>query len=292
MGSCELPLTRLGLCLTALFLSAGLMPAQNLSIGVSDLFPESLIQKIQTQAQAAGLDLQMDAAGSVRAWDAFDAGSADLILVAQVDNPESAAGVVTSPFAFQLSVVAVTANNPVASIDYRQLQEIFASGGRADLWGRYVDEEERAWRSRPISPHAVRQEDLLNFGIFSQHVLAGREPRSHVRFHSNQSSAVNRLRAEPGGIALLPSPLVGSHLRILPVALSEEHPAVYPSPENVLSGDYALRLPFYLYWRDSSEQRDELGTVLSILFSDDISRELEQLGWMPLDASRRAVFRK
>lgn len=230
----------------------------------------------------------MEAVGSVQAQQAFDRGDVDLILVGQLDPPNAAEGVQAMAYAYQVVTVVVPDSNPMQTVDYRQLREIFGDGGRGDQWGRYV--EGGAWRTRPIQPLGVRQAGHLSFEIFSQHVLDGRVARSNVRFFDSAEAALQQLRDEVGGIALVPVPEVGEGLRTLPVAVSDEAQAYFPSAENVLFGDYALRLPFYLHWRTGEAANQGIRPLLRECFSEAVLTGLEAQGWMPVAERERQAF--
>lgn len=250
--------------------------------------PPAWVEAVQTAAAEAGLTVTVQVPGTVHAQNAFERAEVDLIVVGQVDVSEATEGVQSMAYAFQLVRVVVPEANPLQTIDYRQLREIFGDGGRGDQWGRYV--EGGAWRSRPVQPLAVRHGDHLSFEIFSQHALEGRVPRSNVRFFDSSSSALNQLRNEIGGIALIPSAVVGDGLRVLAVAPDAEQQAYPPSAENVLFGDYAMRLPFYLHWRDGGDAAGVVSKLLEVLLSDTVLSRLEAEDWMPLPERERQAY--
>jgi phosphate transport system substrate-binding protein len=218
--------------------------------------------------------------------DQLKAGRADLAVVVLPTEEESALAEFESfVFAYQLVTVLVPATLPLDQVTLEELGGIFGEGGPSSLsrWGDLGLAGERAISA--IEPHVPAVGRGIAVEFFRHVVLHDRAFKSTVGRYATLAELPNRLQADGRAIALAAVRPVDSALRAVPVALRAGEPAFSPTPENVHSGDYPLRLAVRLVCRHDA--RPGLAPLLRHFFSDAIAARLELAELQPLLASAR-----
>src|SRR5690606_15498700 len=90
-------------------------------------------------AGEAGIELKTTLSGTLAAEQHLRSGDARLAVVAMPEGSELnlPADARQIPLAYQVVIIATHANNPVESLHYDQLRNVFGSDGRVDQWGAF-----------------------------------------------------------------------------------------------------------------------------------------------------------
>lgn len=250
----------------------------------SDLLPKVWVDFVTERAAERGIELRATLLGTLDAERRVSARSADFALVAAPRGDEIPQNWRRIPLAYQVVLVVVHRSNPVNALSYAELRSIFGTGGRAEQWGAFSNEA--GWGARKINPGMLRVEDNLSHEIFSHYVMDGQLLRTTIRFTRNTPTLLSMVADDVGAIVVMPSgPLTGL-ARQMPISREQGSPAFSPTPDNVMFGDYPLRLPFYLAW-DSAHVSDAFNEMVEILLSDESAAILEANMLMPLPPTER-----
>lgn len=237
--------------------------AAPLRVAGSDLFGETLRKALTSEK------IELDLTGTLAGREALLAGRADaaLLTVAPGAADTVPIGFRGLPVAFVAAVVLVPEANPLTQITFEQLGGIFGSDEALSLrrWGELGLGD--AWVARSIVPSALGRRRSLALDLFAQSVLAGRALRPNLSQLDAVDALCDGLEVDPAGIAV--APLLPSNrrsVRALLVARVGGEVAFGPSPENIASGDYPLRLPVLLVFRP--ERTREVAPLLRFFGSD------------------------
>lgn len=275
----------------ALFIITAPLQSAEVRILGSDLLAGALQQAVQEFAQASDLSVHASLSGSSLARRELNSNRADLVILASPDGSLSIPGHTTVPLAFQVVTVIVHETNPVTQLSLAQLASIFAQGTEVTIedWGALGGTG--VWRARKINSNAIRMRNNIALEIFNNLVLGDREMRSAVTFWQNPQTLRTRVMEDNSAIAIMPTFSQTPLTRTLSIALDHNSQAFPPTPENVLFGDYPLRMPFYLVFRSGAEDSNEaLNSVLRFLMSDEIAQRLTNAGFMPLVERERRQY--
>jgi hypothetical protein len=301
MNSCFAPRSAARRCfaplLTACVLAWGAASPASAQTGAlrvagSDLLSDELGKELKRYAVEEELDLRVKLDGSRVGLEALRKGEADLALV--VFGPGEQAP--TTEFAtlvggYLTAVVAVSDRIPITQISYKQLAAIYGASEQEHYrrWSELGVSGD--WASRTITAvttttRAGLAVDMVRYGVLGSPAL-----KPTVVSYNRVDDALTRLRAEDGGIVLLPTPPPeGSGLRVLLVAKTEGDVAYGPTSENLHLGDYPLRLPLHIVFRKGEGAR--LNRVVRHLLADETTPVLLRAGVLPLpvQARNQAVF--
>ena len=244
----RLPIRTLCLLLSAFSLTA--VHLQAITIAGSDLLVPAIQEALQEQLAAAGLDADLSFGGSLLAMEQLQDGTADAAILAIPDGDGTMPGGRTFPFCFQVVAFAVHATNPVSELTYQQLTSIYEKDGVLSNWSDLTAALE--WRDRKIAFWDVRSKSAITLEIFNAVVLKGRPLKDGVRYSVNDAEQIQSLIMEnPSAMMAVPAISLTPSIRFLGIKKDESGQAYTPSGDNVLFGDYPLRLPFYLAVQDS-----------------------------------------
>lgn len=237
-----------------------------------------------------GITTKME--GSRAALERLQSGLGDLGVVMLAPGEKAPeAPFVTVRVAYQTAVVAVPASLPISQITFVQLNTIYGDEAQTGLrrWGDLGVTGE--WAQRNILPNILGPSGGLSYDLFRYGVLGTPALRPTVAVQSTLSESLARIRGEEGGVAVLPLlPAGESRLKTLLVARGAQDVAFGPTPENIHSGDYPIRLPVYLVFRKDAAKR--LQTTLRYLLSEDAVPlwESAQLVPLPVQARNQQLF--
>ena len=265
----------------------GLFRAADVRIVGSDLLGLEFSQALYACAVGEEIALAVALDGSRPGFDELKANRADLALLTLPAGGEPDPAVFASlPLAWHRVVVIVAAATPLDRVTLAQLAAVFGADGPVayNRWGDLGLGGE--WSGRPLTPLVADPGRGLSTTLFQHTILQGRRLKSQVVCYTSAADLTFRLEGDRRGIALaaaLPPQSVG--LKLLPVAERAADPAFLPTPENLQSGDYPLRLAMRVVFR-----RDAPARVLPLvryILSDDAARVLARADLVPVPASVR-----
>ena len=270
-------------------LLAGLSRAEALVLAGSDLLGEPVREALQAELKKAGLDVDFSLEGSLLGLEDLQSGESDACLLAVPDESGKPLELRNFPVAFQIVTFLVNAASPVTEISYVQLAGLYGGKGTLDGWSSLTSDPE--WASRKVSLWATRAENSVALEIFNSMVLGGGALKPTVRFVKGGDDAVQAVLVDDAS-ALVVAPATfkeASAVRILAVKSGQERQAFTPSPDNVLFGDYPLRLPFHLVVRDGLS--DELvAKLVRAVYSPAVTKALQASSWMPIPETERRTI--
>ncbi len=275
---------------------AAVLPAAaaDVTLGGSDLLRPALEPAWGGRALADGRLLRVELAGSRAGLDAVRAGHCDLAIV--VFAPEEALpekDFQLLPLAYQVVVFAVNPQNPVRSATLAQLAGAFGDREPLNLrrWGDLG--AQGAWAEKRISLNCVDDPASVGIDIFRHAALSKPQLRTTIVEQADPDELVHKLRVDDNCIGLFLRPLPpDAGVNVLLVARTADAKDVPfgPTPENVHTGDYPLRLPFYVAF--DRTRIAELRPVLAQLYGDEAAQVLEQAGFVPVPANARTEIRR
>ncbi len=287
---------RVGCLVVAGFvLAAGLLPVARAEIRVvgSDMLGPRFQAAFEQFAREAGMAVTFDLRGTRPGIEALNTDGADLGLfnLPPGELPPAGAVFVSHAVAFQPVVVLVPRRAAVTQLTHAQLRGLFAvsSVENASTWGDVGLTGE--WRARPIAAHAPTSENFLTVSLARRLVFNGADLKPTVLLAPDLAQLTLRLGAGENTIALSPAlPPEDGPFRALAVAASVNDAAFLPTPENLASGTYPLRLPLYLTIRRASAER--LLPLLRFLLSDPAAEALAEANFqlLPVGARNQLIF--
>jgi phosphate transport system substrate-binding protein len=137
------------------------------------------------------------------------------------------------------------------------------------------------WVSRPIALRALAPSAGLAFPVFQHVILAAGEARTTLEFSLTPEALAGRLQAAANSIGITGFPATDDQrLKVLALAASPTDPAYAPTPENVHTGSYPLRMPLYVAFRRQSAPK--LRQFLKFHLSDEGAAALAPAHFVPL----------
>lgn len=261
--------------------------AETIRLSGSDLLPQAWVEHLKAEATGQGLSLQIHLGGTLEAERRMEGGTADVAIIAVPDGSEIPPELRRIPVAYQVVIVAVHRNNPVSFLTYANLRSIFGSAGRANQWGGFTSEP--GWGNRNINAGILRRDNNLAHEIFSHYVLEGQTLRLNLTFAQNTQTLLNLITDDVASLVVMPATDLGGVARALPIARATGSQAFSPTPDNVMFGDYPLRLPFYIVWNANSNPPG-IGTLMRILLSDSSSEVMSRHLFTPLPETERRSY--
>jgi hypothetical protein len=261
--------------------------AAPIRVAGSDLLAESVGAELTRFASANDLEVATAMKGSRLGLEALKTDAADFALLVFSDadekpGPEFSSSVV----GYMTAVLVVPSDLPLTQIHYAQLAGIFGAS-EVNNYKRWNEIGlSGAWGVRGITTVATTRRAGLSLDLFRLAVMQTPEFKPTVQMFDEPAKALERIGGEEGGIALLPAPPAdGAKLKVLLVAKTERDVAYGPTPENLHTGDYPLRLPVHLVLRKGSARK--LNFVLRHLLSDEAAPALLKSGVVPLPVQAR-----
>jgi phosphate transport system substrate-binding protein len=260
--------------------------AETLRLAGSDLLGPGFSAALTTFAQRENFALEMHFEGSRSGLERLQAGAADLAFVAFApDETAPAAPYVTQTLAYRVAVIVVPARLGITQASFTQLDGFFGARGPAGFT-QWRDLGATGPAANLTATTHVFDADAagLSHDLFSHLVLRGAGFKSSVRRHEKLETLLEALASNGGGLAILPrAPAAVADLRVLSVAKAEGEPAFGPTAQNVHAGDYPLRLPLWIVYRDADVAK--LRALLNFLANDEVARALEAADWLPAPPS-------
>ena len=273
----------LAACASVLFTAR----AADLRVVGTDLLGVEFSKALHAAAGRAGLTLALALDGSLPGREEFKADRADLgIFVFAPGEEAGAAAFERVPLAYHRVVVLVPVVSPLEQLTLAQLDGIFGAGGPLNLvrWGELG--LTGTWANGVIAPQVPAVGVGLAADFFRHTVLHDRAFKATVARFDTSADLMARLAGDSRIIALAPAPPRGMpSARVVALAARAGDPAFLPTPENLHSGDYPLRLPLWLVFR--REWTPTLRPLLRFLFSDEAASLFDGAGLAPLPSAAR-----
>lgn len=260
------------------------LQANALRAVASDLFSPALREAMRNTLSAGGLTVNFSFDGSFAGWQAMQAGNADFGILVTSDElraPEQFDRIV---LAFQVAKIAVHESNPIASLSFAQLRDIFVGGGGTNNWRVLLTDP--AWSNRPMTFGAYRGFDSMVLELFRATVIQGDSLRRAMRFGASVEELMPLFLQNANAIVILPAVADARNFRFVPVQGSGQSEAYSPTVDNVYFGDYLLRMPFYLVFSpdiDPARKQD----LIRLFYSDAMIAAFEAANFMSIPQTER-----
>jgi phosphate transport system substrate-binding protein len=258
----------------------------------SDLLGKEFEASITDYSKRNELGLSLNLDGSRSGLERLQAGTADLglVMLSPGEKPPEAP-FVALPVAYQTAVVVVPSSVPLTQVTFVQLNKIFGDIAQSGLrrWGDLGVTGE--WTHRNLLPNILGPSGGLSYDLFRYTVLSSPALRPTVGVQTSLAESITRIRGDEGGMAVLPLlPENQPRLKTLLVARGPQDVAFGPTPDNVHSGDYPIRLPVYLVFRKDAVK--SLQPILRYLLSEDAVKlwENAQLVPLPIQVRNQQIF--
>lgn len=258
----------------------------------SDLLGKEFVSAIQAYSKRNELGVKPALAGSRAGLEQLRAGQADLALVVFApDEKKPEEPFVAMPVAYHTAVVVVPAAVPLTQISFAQLKSIFSDDAQSGVkrWNDLGVTGE--WTHRNVLPNVTGPGAALTYELFRHAVMGGAAYRPTVIVQQDVATIRERILGDEGGIAIMPQlPEKQPRLKALLVAGAGSDVAFDPSPENIHSGDYPIRLPLYMVFRKDAARR--MQTTLRYLLSEDAVPLWKAAGLvaLPIQARNQMIF--
>ena len=199
----------------------------------------------------------------------------------------------TRPLGYVPVLIGVPAGCPITEITFEQLALVFGAGEglRAPVHWKDLGVAGE-WSEKLILPLVPQGALGVGADFFRQVVLNEASFNTAVRRYASPRDLVEEFPSDSRAIALVSAIPVGmaSRLRAIPVARRAGQRAVAPTPENLYTGNYPLRLTVHLVFR--TDRRLTLTALFDFLWSDAAARELERADVVPVPSKYRAELRQ
>lgn len=258
----------------------------------SDLLGKEFTEGLKAYSKRNDWGVTLKLEGSRTALEQLQSGLGDLGLIMLSPGEKiPTAPYVALPVAYQTAVVVVPAALPLTQITFAQLNVIYGDEAQSGLrrWGDLGVTGE--WAQRNILPNILGPSGGLSHDLFRYTALTTPALRPTVGVQSSLAECIGRIRGEEGGMAVLPLlPAGQTRLKTLLVARGAQDVAFGPTPDNIHSGDYPIRLPVYLVFRKDATKR--LQPVLRHLLSEEGTAlwEKAQLVPLPVQVRNQQIF--
>jgi len=254
----------------------------------SDLLVTPIKEQMASLASGRGDTLTIDMIGSVRGLKAFEAGEADLAIIAipreQLDMISKHKSI---PLCYQSAYVLVNPVNAISEISLLQLKKIFSKGGGENFTN---------WQSlglqnmRAIQPVATSSNDNLTVELFKHVSFPGLNLNEKVLIFAEDAALETFMKTNNAVIAVVEKPIpAGKTLAISPTTEEGKTAhASFPTPENIHSNDYPFNLPIMIVYK--SENVEKIKPYIRTLLEDNTAQILEDKGFVAVPKNFRKNF--
>jgi ABC-type phosphate transport system substrate-binding protein len=258
----------------------------------SDLLGKDFGDALTAYSKRSDLGITLRMEGSRAGLEQLQAGLGDLgVVMLSPGEKKPEAPYVALPVAYHTAVVVVPSSLPLTQITFTQLNAIFGDEAQSGL-RRWSDLGVTGpWAQRNILPNMLGPSGGLSYDLFRYTALRAPALKPTVGVQSTLAESLARIRGDEGGVAVLPVlPAAQKSLKALLVARGPQDVAFGPTPDNIHSGDYPIRLPVYLVFRKDAAKR--LQTTLRYLLSEDAVPlwEKAQLVPLPIQVRNQQIF--
>ena len=261
--------------------------AAGLTVVGSDLLGAPFATAVADFARGRELTINLDLSGTRLGYEQLQAGKADLGLLV-FDPKEKIPGdpYVVAPVAYHTAVVVVPAELSLTQLSIQQLRTIYGESEAAP-YKRWNDlGVAGSWGDIPILPVISGPGGGLSYDLFRYTVLTSPKLRTTVTLRDDGPAALKQVSGRDGGIVVVPVlPAGNPALKTLLLARGVNDVAFGPTPDNLYSGDYPIRLPLYLVFRKDAAPR--VLPLLRFFLSEDAVPLWQNAQLIPLPAQAR-----
>jgi phosphate transport system substrate-binding protein len=236
--------------------------------GSSTVAPISEAVAEEFKKDQSGVNVSVGTSGTGGGFTKFCAGETDISDASREIKDEEAQACQSKGIQYTevkvgldgLAVVTSTQNKFLDTLSFDQLAKIFQKGG-AKTWNQ-VDPK---FPNAPIAIFAP-DTDSGTYDFFNEKVLGdpkkgGKEPRSDYTASADDNTLVQGIAGEENSWGYFGYAYFAQNKdKLKDIKISEKagQPGVSPTDETVLSGDYPLSRPLFLYVKNDSLKRPEV----------------------------------
>jgi phosphate transport system substrate-binding protein len=244
------------------------------------------------------VQIEVEGKGSGTAPPALIAGTAQFgpmsreMKAKEVDEFEKAFGYKPTGIATSIDMLAVYVHkdNPLAGLDFRQVDAIFSKarkgGAEKEIvrWGDLGLTGE--WADKPVSLYG-RNSASGTYGYFKEHALFGGDFKDSVKEQAGSSAVVQAVASDRYAMGYSGIGYKTADVRAVPLAKKAGEPFVEAVPDNAYSGQYPLARFLFVYVNIKPGsaldplRREFLRYVLSLPGQEDVVKA----GYYPLPAA-------
>jgi len=247
-------------------------------------------EALVNELKAAGVDVSLSLEGSLLGLKSLQEGTSDACLLASPTDDPGTGNLRSFPLAFQVVTFLVHSSNPVTELNYPQLVDLFGHTGTLNDWSGLTSNPD--WSGRKIALWASRSQSTITLEIFNAVVLRGTSLKQSLRYSTGTAEQLVALVvADPTALVLAPAiPVGNAAVRMLAVRAGTTQQAYTPSPDNVLFGDYPLRLPINLVIGPNTDQ-ETVAKLLQAAYSPAVTAALKAMNCMTVpETERRSIL--
>ncbi len=175
-------------------------------------------------------------------------------------------------------LVYVHPSNPIDELSLEQLRAIYT--GRIRNW------EQLGGLDSPISLYS-RENSSGTYEFFKAHVLKGRDFIATAQTMPGTAAVIQAVAKEPNGIGY-GGAAYGHGAKHLRIKKTPTSPAIEPSEENILSGQYPI-WRFLFNYLNPAKDKGEIGDFLHWVRSDEGQAVVKEVGYYPLPPDHRVA---
>ena len=265
-----------------LVLAAAACLHAQVKVAVSDVLGKNFATAIETNAHVAGSELNVSLLGSRTSLVRLQNGEIDLaVVIPGLGDKLPSGDFVSMVVAYQTAVVVAQETLPISQMTFEQLDLIFCETSPSTIrrWGDLGIPG--MWNPRPIIPMMTGPLAGLSYDLFKNTVMSSMSVKVGVSIYDSVDATVARLNSgEDGGLAVLPLPPKNRRLKALLLMKQGQNIAQAPTPENVHSGAYPIRMPVYMVFKKSEAQR--LFGLTRYFLGEEGAQTWESANMMPL----------
>ncbi len=172
--------------------------------------------------------------------------------------------------------VYVNANNPLKELSVPQLEKIFT--GKTRNW------KEVGGPDAPITVYS-RENSSGTYEFFKEHVLQGKDFAASAQTMPGTAAVLQAVGKDKNGIGY-GGAAYGAGAKHLAIKKEEGSPAIEPSEENVIKGEYPIWRYLYVYVNPALD-KGEIAAYLNWIRSDEGQKVVKDVGYFPLPEKLR-----
>jgi phosphate transport system substrate-binding protein len=268
-------------------IALGMMPASRADITVKG--SDTLVILAQKWAetymgQKPGVKIQVTGGGTGTGFAALQNKTTDLcnasrkIKASEIDKCIVAFG--KRPREYKVALdglsVYVSVDNPVKELSLEQLELIFT--GKVRNWKQVGGPD------APITVYS-RENSSGTYEFFKEHVLKGKDFAASAQTMPGTAAVLQAVAKDKNGIGY-GGAAYGAGAKHLPIKRDDASPAIEPTEENVIKGEYPIWRHLYIYVNPALDKGD-VAAYLNWIRSDAGQQVVKDVGYFPLPANLR-----
>jgi phosphate transport system substrate-binding protein len=245
---------------------------------------DTMVHVCSTWAEAfmdahPGAEVSVTGGGSGTGIAALINGTTDICAASREMKPKekdlaAQEGIEPVEFVVARDGIAVVVNpaNPIDTLSLEQIRKIYT--GAYDRWSQV---------GGPDEPIVVlsRESSSGTYVFFQEHVLAKKDYRTDARLMPATSAIIQSVSSDKGAIGYVGlgyAVEAAGKVKVLSVKADEDAPAVAPSEESVLSGEYSIARPLHLF--TSGQPTGTVKQFIDFCLSDQGQKIVRQTGYV------------